>query len=86
LARPFVVTIDVPRASIDAAGRVALDLSVNRSFVAGARTGSADARRLALEVTDLAIAPLDRDDDCTPDVDSVTHESVRFPRQVTRGQ
>lgn len=86
LTRPFSTSLTVPRAAVDAAGRVDLELSVNRSFVAGERTGTADARRLAVEVTSVTIAPLDDGTSCVPDVDSVTHESVRFPRQITRGQ
>lgn len=86
LARPFAASMTVPRAAVDAAGRVDLELSVNRSFVAGERTGTADARRLGVEVASLSISPLGDGTSCVPDVDSVTHESVRFPRQITRGQ
>jgi hypothetical protein len=86
LSRPFSVSLVVPRSEVTAAGRVDLELSVDRAFVAGERTGTADVRRLALEVADLSIAPLRVGDACAPDVDSVTHESVRFPRRITRGQ
>ncbi len=84
LPRPFAISMTVPRrARVD--GRVTLTLLATQSFVAGQRTGSADARRLALEMADVLVEPLSGGRSCTADVDSTTHESVVFPRSTTRG-
>ena len=53
LSRPFVVEQRLSAQQLAADGRVTW--RVSPSFVAGERTGSADARRLALEVASLQV-------------------------------
>lgn len=84
VTRPFEVSMVVPRrARVD--GRVRLEVTASRSFVAGQHTGSADARRLSFEMGDVHVEPLSGGRSCPADVDSRTHESVGFGRSTTRG-
>jgi len=70
LARPFTARVVVPaHAQVD--GRVDLVLRASTSFVAGERTGTGDARRLALEVADVAVAPVQGGRACAIVVDTV---------------
>lgn len=70
LARPFTVRVVVP-AHVQVDGRADLVLRTSQSFVAGERTGTGDARRLALEVADITVIPADGGRACANDVDTI---------------
>ncbi len=56
VSRPVEIRVRIPRREATA-DHVLVELTTNRAFVAGERHGSADARRLALEVHAIAVAP-----------------------------
>lgn len=56
LARPFTIDVAIGAPTSGTAPLV-VELESDRGFVAGEQTGTADARRLALEVAELRVAP-----------------------------